>query len=147
MKKYLYLLLGLAVLTLAGIISYWFLDEIPYFATSELAKIRIGIAILAWVVGIIYLYYGIKSEKINRLSDISAIVLILTPVVYILLSFFTCFAFTGCPPYGPPCINSCPEYSMIINRIFGILPILGCGTASILCVSSLFVRNKKLQNK
>lgn len=107
MKRYLYLLLGLATLTLALTISFWFWDELKYLATSETAQIRIGITLLSWIMAVIYLYYSLKPKKINFLSDLSAIILLITPIIYLILAFFTCYRVGG----------YCSVTSKIINQL------------------------------
>jgi hypothetical protein len=131
-KKYTYILVGIAILIWAGCITFWSLEEVSYFFTSQTAQIRIIGSVVSWIFGILYLYYGIRHIKINCMSNISLIIILLVSIISVLLLNL------GSCPIGGTCPSNVLLASSLSIEIFG----WGVVLSFILLVASLFIRKR-----
>ena len=135
MKKTLYLLTGIIFICLAGFTSFYFYSDVVYLFTNPAAHTSLvrTLGILAsWILGVIYLSYGIKTEQINRVSTTSLVLLFLT-----LLSSFLFSLFAGCPVGG-----ICPSVNLIMDSLYRNIFEYGVAASTLLSIISLYFRNK-----
>lgn len=143
--KYLYLIFGLVILAITVILSVWFYSDIVYLFTRIINPydnfpwtplIRFLATLATAIFAVVYLYYGIKPQRINLLSNFSIILLVLTPIIYLIMAFFSCVSFGGV----------CPAFGMAMYEYSRIVAILGPALAVVLCLISLFVKKVKQNN-
>jgi membrane protease YdiL (CAAX protease family) len=143
MKKYLYLVLGLGIIIWSITITAWFYfyEDIIYLferPESYTAQVNTAVTLLSWFFGIVYLWYGIKSDKINKISNWSIIILSVSSLVSVILMFFACFNIGNS--------IACPLYSQIASNLY--VPVFGYGVliSFFLLIISLFRKNKVKSN-
>ncbi len=101
--KYLYLACGLGLLILAVTFSFWFYGDIIHFFKdphSYTSRVRLLGTIFTWFFGIVYFWYAVKHERINKLSNSSIAIFVLALVVSIVSAIFSplCSVGATCPP-------------------------------------------------
>jgi len=84
------------------------------------------------ILGTSYTYYGIKSWCINKTSDISLFILILSLVTAWILFFLS------------TCFGNCPSYLNSLKRTADLLMISGPSIAIVLLIFSFFVKSKEI---
>lgn len=130
MKKYLYLLLGLGGIAWAATITVWFYSDIIYLFSNFSAltsQVRTVAVIVSWFFGITYFWYGIKSNKISGLTNVSAVVLLTSLILSLVLGLFSCYSIGG----------ACPPYTKIFNSLYILVFIVGISISFILLLTSL----------
>ncbi len=139
--KYLYWLVSLGSIAIALTLSIWFYGDIiylferiidPYQNFPHTPLIRFLSVLASWFLGFSYLYYGLRSQKINLLSNISIILLVVTPVAYLITALFSCISFGG----------TCSAFGTMMNNFSQIVAILGPSLSVFLCLLSLFMQRK-----
>lgn len=119
--RYLYILIGLALLALAITFFSWFYPDFVYLFSKPTIPwlwARLGAFLSALLLGIFYLFYGVKSNRINKRSNRSIAVL-LTSIV---LSFILQIIEMSGVSYGGPSKWYAPyaRTLMILSLIIGI---------------------------
>jgi hypothetical protein len=134
MKK-LYILLGLVLIIISAVLLTWFYPDFIYLITNPKFGIffeRFLPFIGSLFLGIIYLYIGIKSDKINKLSNWSIVILV--------SSLFLSFILTsilGCNNVG----GVCPSYTQVSRQIYQFVIILGPLFSFLLIILSLLKKD------
>lgn len=135
--KYSYILIGLIFLIASATFFSWFYTDFIYLFTKPAILYgwaRLGAFLSSLILGVFYLTYGIKSYRINRLSNLSLIVLLCS----IALSFIFITIYSGGNYIGRPSLWYA-SYAYLLSIIILIGGIL---VAFILCILSM-IKNKK----
>ncbi len=137
--RIIYITIGLLFLTASITCFVWFYDEFLYLISNPRAYtslVRFLIFLITLLFGIFYFYLGIKSYKINWLSNVSLLLLVTTFMSSMLLIFgFDCFIFLFSS-------RACPDYYVLMRKIADSLLIYGTLASAFLSVISLFLRRK-----
>jgi len=135
MNKWVYRIIGLGLAVYSIFLFIWFYSDFQYSITHLTNLMYFARIIVPWVslyLGIFYFYFGVKNEKINKNSNASLWVLILSLVISVILLYGALI------PIGSSA-SSIALFMSLLGRI--ILP-LGIIISIILSIISLF-RNKK----
>lgn len=136
MKKYLYIVVGSAILVLALLMIGWFWSDFAYVSTSSTSQVRLLILLSTLFFGFSYLYFGIKHEKINLLTHVSFVVLLAVPILLILTTVL------GCHRVGGPCTDSELFFQYVASYV---IP-LGIAIDFLILLASLIVSSLRRQN-
>lgn len=136
MKKYLYIIIGVGILTLAVSIFMWSWSDGDFFRLfiSFTSRVRVAGLLASLFSGYVYLYYGIKHEKINRVADTSLIILFFTAIIYVVAMQF------GCNRIGSPCLQS----ELLIQHIGNYALLSGLIVGVLMLVLSLFYKKRDI---
>jgi hypothetical protein len=135
MKKGIYLIVGAGILIWAGTISYWFYEDILYLLkdpTSYTSLVRTIGTIISWIFGIIYLYCGSRTERVNKATNISLLLLVAAFILSPTLGIF------GCNTIG----GQCSETEVLMSSISYSVFYYGIGLGFLALISSLFIKRK-----
>jgi hypothetical protein len=131
--KYLYLLLGLIGTGLAIFVTWYWIDNGFLYTINHLfvlgqnfvSRSVIAAFIAFWLHGIVYLYYGIKSQHINRWSNATFIILL---AMFVVVSL----SYTGVKPCP---IGGVCDQPIISDRL---IYVYGLSISSVVLITSLF---------
>lgn len=140
--RFIYLVYGFISLIVSGVFLYWFYPDFSYILSSSTSQIQfLGIS-LALCFVIVYTYLGIRKDKINKLSNVSIIVLPLSMIMGLTIGIFSpsCWAL---PEGGTTCTASAHMLYIVLGNIGTALLYLGPVIAFLILISSLFLIPKK----
>jgi hypothetical protein len=139
-KRMLYGMLGTLFIAIGGYIIRGDPSFFSRFVTntnSYVPRMETEVLIICLLMGIFYLYYAFMADKINKISNLSIIILGLSLISSWILFFgFSCF------PYlwkG----TDCPVYYTTIRIIAESLIYYGPIISLSLLIFSLFIRSRK----
>jgi uncharacterized membrane protein len=118
MKKYFYILLGISLTVYSAILFAWFYGDFRYMIQrlhNEAYFARIFAPIALVYLGLYFLYFGIKSDKINKNSDGSFRVFIAGMVASFILMIIGSFRIIG--------TASTPTYILIAGSLSKLLSV------------------------
>lgn len=144
--RFIYFIYGFISLAVSGTFFCWFYPDFSDILSGPTFQIRLLGILLALCYGIIYTYFGIRKDKINKLSNASIIILPLSMILGLTISIFSpsCWAL---PEGGTTCTASAQMLYIGFRNIDTGLLYLGPVIAFIILVSSLFFHpTQKIQN-
>ena len=135
MNKWVYTVVGSAMVLFSIVLFSWFISDFAYgimHITNPMYFARIFSPILCLYFGVFYLTYGIKSDKINKLSNLSLNVLAISLIVSVILLY------SAPRSIGGPI----PLYVQIMDSLGRIIMPLGIVSSFVLSILSIFKKSK-----
>lgn len=136
MNKWIYTIFGISLVIFSFVLFSWFFTDFKYgiqHITNPTYFARVFVPWVALYLGIFYGYYGIKSENINKNSNISLLVLFYSLLISLILMLSI--------PYSIP--GPISTFWVIIDDIWRTLLPLGIIISIVFSIIAIFDKKNK----